>query len=156
MAPAAAFRLFVCLGPLPAVLTALVPSHPYSRSHRPRAATDVRWPVVALAGSDGDPQQGTSVATSKRADELLQALSKADGGGPEPKPEEEEPSGLSMASVKKEWALLQQGEGVRAVISNPRGAASPPSIPVPGMCRRPTSSSPSSCRPLLSSLRFVF
>jgi signal peptidase I len=66
---------------------------------------------VALAGSDGDPQQGTSVATSKRADELLQALSKADGGGPEPKPEEEEPSGLSMASVKKEWALLQQGEG---------------------------------------------
>merc|ERR1740124_863530 len=96
--------VLACLA-LPATL-ALVPGHSYSRSLRPRASTDVRWPGVVVALADGDGGE----APTKRADELLRALQKADGGGLEPKAEEE-PEFFSAAGVKKEFALLRKGEG---------------------------------------------
>merc|ERR1719491_2826192 len=67
--------VLACLA-LPATL-ALVPGHSYSRSLRPRASTDVRWPGVVVALADGDGGE----APTKRADELLRALQKAEGGG---------------------------------------------------------------------------
>ena len=96
---------------LPATL-ALVPGHPYGRSLRPRAAADVRWPgVVAMAEGDGGK------VPTKRADELLQALQDAEMRGVQPK-EEEEPNFFSAEGLKKEFALLKKGEGVRAAPSN--------------------------------------
>ena len=97
---------------LPAAL-ALVPGHPYGRSLRPRAAADVRWPgVVAMAEGDGGK------VPTKRADELLQALQDAEMRGVQPK-EEEEPNFFSAEGLKKEFALLKKGEGVRAPPSQP-------------------------------------
>ena len=101
---------------LPATL-ALVPGHPYGRSLRPRAAADVRWPgVVAMAEGDGGK------VPTKRADELLQALQDAEMRGVQPK-EEEEPNFFSAEGLKKEFALLKKGEGVRAAPSNPKRSA---------------------------------
>jgi hypothetical protein len=96
---------------LPATL-ALVPGHPYGRPLRPRAAADVRWPgVVAMAEGDGGE------APTKRADELLRALQNADMRGVETK-EEKEPDFFSAEGLKKDFALLRKGEGVRAAPSN--------------------------------------
>jgi signal peptidase I len=60
---------------------------------------------VRCVADGGEPKD------QKRVDELLNALSKADGGQDEVEREEKEPSGFSMAMVSKEWELLQQGEG---------------------------------------------
>ena len=131
---------------LPAAL-ALVPGHPYGRSLRPRAAADVRWPgVVAMAEGDGGK------VPTKRADELLQALQDAEMRGVQPK-EEEEPNFFSAEGLKKEFALLKKGEGVRAPPSNPTHSA-PRRLTLPrshAVRRRRTSSSRSSCRPSPSS-----
>ena len=112
---------------LPATL-ALVPGHPYGRSLRPHAAADVRWPgVVAMAEGDGGK------VPTKRADELLQALQDAEMRGVQPK-EEEEPNFFSAEGLKKEFALLKKGEGVRAAPSNLKrsgAAAHTPALPRP-------------------------
>ena len=79
--------------------------------------------------AEGD---GGKVPT-KRADELLQALQDAEMRGVQPK-EEEEPNFFSAEGLKKEFALLKKGEGVRAAPSNAKrcsAAASHSRAPAP-------------------------
>ena len=124
---------------LPALASALVPAHPYSRSRS--RGPDIRWTGVRCVADGGEPKD------QKRVDELLNALSKADGGQEEAEREEKEPSGFSMAMVSKEWELLQQGEGVRStpICSVRASTARNTGRGVLGARRRRTSFWPSSC-----------
>merc|ERR1719305_1624611 len=86
---------------------ALVPNAGRSSPDGVRAAAaDVRWrtsTVHALANRDSEE------VPAGRVEELLKALSVADGGNP--KPEEKAAPAGPLARVQDEWKLLQQGEG---------------------------------------------